>query len=184
MANYDDVKATIMAEFEKMLDEGLTSLISNGPFSSSAIGRDIGKFINQEVSELRSSVGGKKTRSSVAKKQSDDDAEEKKHAKAAPTKTKKSSAKKATDDEVKEKPKRAPSAWNLYVKAKYAELKAADAEAGEKTNSKEMLSRIAAFWKIEQDDFKEKLKAQKEEEANELAMALENLGEDGEDQDE
>ena len=137
MENIDEIKVSIMKKFEEMLDAGLVSLQDGGKFSSSEIGKEIGKFINQEVKEIRKprgGGGGKKTEEKVKaprKKQKKDDGEEK-----------------------PEKKKRAPSAWNIYMKIKMAELKAENEDNGIKKSPKEMMADIAVLWKSEKANFK------------------------------
>ncbi len=136
MENIDEIKVSIMKKFEEMLNAGLVSLQDGGKFSSSEIGKEIGKFINQEVKDIRKPRGGagKKTEEKVKaprKKQKKDDGEEK-----------------------TEKKKRAPSAWNIYMKMKMAELKAENEENGIKKSPKEMMADIAVLWKSEKTNFK------------------------------
>ena len=140
MENIDEIKVSIMKKFEEMLDAGLVSLQDGGKFSSSEIGKEIGKFINQEIKEIRKprggggGGGGKKTEEKVKaprKKQKKDD-----------------------DEEKPEKKKRAPSAWNIYMKIKMAELKVENEENGIKKSPKEMMADIAVLWKSEKVNFK------------------------------
>jgi len=138
MENIDEIKVSILKKFEEMLNAGLVSLQDGGKFSSSEIGKEIGKFINQEVKDIRKSRGGgagKKTEEKVKaprKKQKKDD----------------------DDEEKPEKKKRAPSAWNIYMKIKMAELKAENEENGIKKSPKEMMADIAVLWKSEKANFK------------------------------
>ena len=137
MENIDEIKVSILKKFEEMLDAGLVSLQDGGKFSSSEIGKEIGKFINQEVKDIRKPRGGgagKKTEEKVKaprKKQKKDD-----------------------DEEKPEKKKRAPSSWNIYMKIKMAELKAENEENGIKKSPKEMMADIAVLWKSEKANFK------------------------------
>ena len=138
MENIDEIKVSILKKFEEMLNAGLVSLQDGGKFSSSEIGKEIGKFINQEVKDIRKSRGGgagKKTEEKVKaprKKQKKDD----------------------DDEEKPEKKKRAPSAWNIYMKIKMAELKTENEENGIKKSPKEMMADIAVLWKSEKANFK------------------------------
>jgi hypothetical protein len=136
MENIDEIKVSIMRKFEEMLDAGLVSLQDGGKFSSSEIGKEIGKFINQEVKDIRKPRGGgeKKTEEKVK----------------APRKKQK----KNDDEEKPEKKKRAPSTWNIFMKIKMAELKVENEESGIKKSPKEMMADIALLWKSEKANFK------------------------------
>ncbi len=136
MENIDEIKVSILKKFEEMLNAGLVSLQDGGKFSSSEIGKEIGKFINQEVKDIRKSRGGgagKKTEEKVK----------------APRKKQKKD-----DEEKPEKKKRAPSSWNIYMKIKMAQLKAENEENGIKKSPKEMMADIAVLWKSEKGNFK------------------------------
>ena len=136
MENIDEFKVSIMKKFEEMLDAGLVSLQDSGKFSSSEIGKEIGKFINQELKKVRKSHSN-----GVEAKKSDVKAPRKKQ-------------KKDDEEEKAEKKKRAPSAWNIYMKIKMAQLKAENEENGIKKSPKEMMADIAVLWKDEKTDFK------------------------------
>jgi hypothetical protein len=152
MENIDEIKVSIMKKFEEMLDAGLVSLQDGGKFSSSEIGKEIGKFINQEIKEIRKPRGGGGGR----KKKSDDEGEKQEEkSDEKPEKKPRAPRKKKTDGEEKpEKKKRAPSAWNIYYKMKSAELKAENEENGIKKSPKEMMADIAVLWKSEKANFK------------------------------
>jgi len=124
----EDIKAIILKKFDEMLTTSLESLESGGKFSSSEIGKDIGKFINEELKEIR-----KKSNSGTRKKKVEEDTTSK-------------------DDE--KKPKRKPSLWNIYMKKKIIELKAEYEEKGIIKNSKELLSEVAILWKEDKATFK------------------------------
>lgn len=144
MENIDEIKSSILKKFEEMLDAGLVSLQDGGKFSSSEIGKEIGKFINQELKDVRKPRGG-------GKKKSDDETDEK------PEKKPRAPRKKKSDDGTDEKPekkKRPPSAWNIYMKIKMAELKAENQENGIEKKPKEMMADIALLWKSEKANFK------------------------------
>jgi len=144
MENIDEIKIAIMKKFEEMLDAGLSSFQDGGKFSSSEIGKDIGKFINQELKDVRKPRGG-------GRKKADQDSqgeEKPEKKKRAPRKKKEEGAEKP------EKKKRAPSAWNIYYKLKSAELKAENAENGVVMKPKEMMAAIALLWKDEKETFK------------------------------
>ena len=147
MENIDEIKVSIMKKFEEMLNAGLGSLEQGGKFSSSEIGKEIGKFINQELKDVRKPRGGGR------KKKSDDEEE---NSDEKPEKKPRAPRKKKTEDGVEkpEKKKRAPSAWNIYYKMKSAELKAENEENGIKKSPKEMMADIALLWKSEKGNFK------------------------------
>ena len=147
MENIDEIKVSIMKKFEEMLEAGLVSLQDGGKFSSSEIGKEIGKFINQEIKDIRKprGGGGRKKKSDDEEENTDEKAEKKPRA----------PRKKKTDGEEKpEKKKRAPSAWNIYYKMKSAELKAENEENGIKKSPKEMMADIALLWKEDKATFK------------------------------
>lgn len=137
MENIDEIKVSIMKKFEEMLEAGLVSLQDGGKFSSSEIGKEIGKFINQEIKEIRKPRGGGAGKKSEEK-----------------VKAPRKKQKKDDDEEKPEKKKRAPSAWNIYMKMKMAELKAENEENGIKKSPKEMMADIAVLWKSEKANFK------------------------------
>jgi len=142
MENIDEIKVAIMKKFEEMLDAGLGLIQDGGKFSSSEIGKEIGKFINQELKDIRKPRGGGR------KKADQEEGDEKPQKKErAPRK------KKEEGDEKPEKKKRAPSTWNIYYKLKSAELKAENAENGIKMAPKEMMAAIALLWKDEKETF-------------------------------
>lgn len=141
MADIEQVKATIMKKFEEMLNKGIDSIQNGEKFSSSEIGKEIGKFMNQKLKDLRKPThcGGKKK---------SDDEGEKKHKtprKALTIRTK------AVDEEKK---KRAPSAWNIYYKLKSAQLKIENEKNGITKTPKEMMAEIALLWKDDKATFK------------------------------
>lgn len=144
-----EIKASILAKFDELLSAALTSLEAGEKFSSAEIGKEIGKFITQEVKDIRKPRGGgsKKTdgEEKPKEKKSDDEGEKEEKPKK-PRKSKKNSDE---DEEKPEKPKRKPSNWNLYMKAKMAELKAKNEEDGTSKKPKEMLVEIAEMWKDE-----------------------------------
>jgi hypothetical protein len=142
MENIDEIKSSILKKFEEMIEAGLVSLQEGGKFSSSEIGKEIGKFINQELKDIRKPRGG-------GKKKSDNESDETTEKKPrAPRK------KKTEGEENPEKKKRAPSAWNIYYKLKAAELKAENEENGIKKSPKEMMADIALLWKEDKATFK------------------------------
>jgi hypothetical protein len=149
MENIDEIKSSILKKFEEMLDAGLVSLQDGGKFSSSEIGKEIGKFINQELKDVRKPRGG-----GGKKKKSDDESDEKSDEKSE--KKPRAPRKKKSDDgeEKPEKKKRAPSAWNIYMKIKMAELKAENLENGIEKKPKELMAEIALLWKDDKATFK------------------------------
>jgi hypothetical protein len=154
MENIDEIKVSIMKKFEEMLEAGLVSLQDGGKFSSSEIGKEIGKFINQEIKDIRKGMlqDIRKPRGGGRKKKSDDESEK---SDEKPEKKPRAPRKKKTDGEEKpEKKKRAPSAWNIYYKIKSAELKAENEENGIKKSPKEMMADIALLWKEDKATFK------------------------------
>lgn len=137
MEDIEVIKNSIIKKFSEMLSENLDNYESTGKFSSSEIGKEIGKFINDKLKDIR------KSHSSAKKKkinQSSDD--------------EKIQSKKDSISEVKEKKKRKPSAWNIYMKKKVAELKIENEKNGISKNPKEMLADIALLWKEDKLTFK------------------------------
>lgn len=145
MENIDEIKVAIMKKFEEMLNTNLGSLQDGGKFSSSEIGKDIGKFINQELKDVRKPRGGGRKKADQDSQEEGVEKPEKKE--RAPRKKKEEGAEKP------EKKKRAPSTWNIYYKLKSAELKAKNAENGIKMAPKEMMAAIALIWKDEKETF-------------------------------
>jgi len=146
MENIDEIKVSIIKKFEEMLNDSIVSLQDGGKFSSSEIGKEIGKFINQELKEVRKPRGGGRKKKSDDESEKSDEKSEKKP--RAPRK------KKTDGEEKPEKKKRAPSAWNIYYKMKSAELKAENEENGIKKSPKEMMADIALLWKEDKATFK------------------------------
>jgi len=138
MENIADIKASILKKFDELLTTSLTSLESGGKFSSSEIGKNIGKIINEELKDVR------KGNSGTRKKKVEEETN-----KTADTKSKKSVK---TDDE--KKSTRKPSLWNIYMKKKMAELKIENEEKGITKSSKELLSEVALLWKEDKATFK------------------------------
>jgi hypothetical protein len=159
MENIDEIKATIITKFEEMLSQNLESFESTGKFSSAAIGKDIGKFINDKLKDMRkSTTAAKKKKSNDSENESDSDSKEKKLKKVEnDVKEKKTVRKTKKDDvegEIKEKKTRKPSAWNIYMKKKMAEYKIENEKNGISKNPKEMLADIALLWKDDKASFK------------------------------
>jgi hypothetical protein len=156
MENVDEIKATILKKFEEMLSQSLESFESTGKFSSAAIGKDIGKFINDKFKDMRkSTTAAKKKKSSDSENESDSDSKEKKSKKEdGEVKEKKTRKSKKEDGEVKEKKTRKPSTWNIYMKKKMAEYKIENEKHGITKNPKEMLADIALLWKDDKATFK------------------------------
>jgi|694.fasta_scaffold01147_6 hypothetical protein len=140
MENIADIKASILKKFDELLTSSLTSLESGGKFSSSEIGKNIGKIINEELKDVRKGNSGTKKKKVVDKKVEEENTAKPKE------KSKKS------DDE--KKSTRKPSLWNIYMKKKMAELKAENEEHGVVKSSKELLSDVALLWKEDKATFK------------------------------
>jgi hypothetical protein len=148
MENIDEIKVSIMRKFEEMLDAGLVSIQEGGKFSSSEIGKEIGKFINQEVKEIRKPRGGggrRKQHELLIKINEKIKGEEK--VKAPRKKQKKD------DSEEKPEKKRVPSVWNIYCKIKSYALKLEYEEIGIEKSPEEIMADIALLWEEEKPDF-------------------------------
>ena len=154
MENFDEIKASIIKKFDEMLTTSLETFESTGKFSSSEIGKDIGKIINDKFKDMRKShTSAKKKKSSDIK--SDSDSKEKESKKDdGEVKEKKPRKSKKDDGEVKEKKPRKPSIWNIYMKKKMAEYKIENEKNGVTKNPKEMLADIALLWKDDKATFK------------------------------
>jgi hypothetical protein len=164
MENIDEIKVSIMRKFEEMLDAGLVSIQEGGKFSSSEIGKEIGKFINQEVKEIRklinqevkeirkprggscSGCGGRKKQHELLIKINEKIKGEEK-VKAPRKKQKKD------DSEEKPEKKRVPSVWNIYCKIKSYALKLEYEEIGIEKSPEEIMADIALLWEEDKADF-------------------------------
>jgi hypothetical protein len=161
MENIDEIKESIVKKFDEMLSENLELFETTGKFSSSEIGKNIGKFINEQFKDMRKShTAAKKKKSSDCENDSDSDADskEKKSKKVDGEVKEKKTVRKTKKDnvegEVKEKKTRKPSTWNIYMKKKMAEYKIENEKNGISKNPKEMLADIALLWKEDKATFK------------------------------
>jgi len=73
MENIDEIKVSIIKKFEEMLNDSILSLQDDGKFSSTEIGKEIGKFINLKMKDIRKPRGG----GAGGRKKKSDDEEEK-----------------------------------------------------------------------------------------------------------
>ena len=159
MENIDEIKLNIIKKFDEMLSENLESFETTGKFSSSEIGKNIGKFINEQFKDMRKShTAAKKKKSSDGENENDSDSNEKKLQKVdgevKEKKTVRKTKKDAIEGEIKDKKTRKPSTWNIYMKKKMAEYKIENEKNGISKNPKEMLADIALLWKEDKATFK------------------------------
>jgi len=137
MANIEEIKQSIIQQVDKLLSENLELLSKGGKFSSSKIGVEIGKIINQELNDIRSK---KKLNDTFITNEKTLISQE--------------------DNSIKKK--RQPSTWNIYMSRKMAEIKAENLQYGISKTSKEIIADISLLWKEEKEDFIKLLKTEQE----------------------
>lgn len=105
--------------------------------------------LKQILSDVyKTKTGKKKPLKAVAKEDSDSDNEDKPKKRGRPAKVR-------LDKDGNEKPKRAPSAYNLFVKKRIEQLKTEQPE----TSAKELMKIAAGEWKLLDKSEQEKYKA-------------------------
>jgi len=121
MSTFDDIKFSINKKVEELITLHFNNYIETNRLSSIVIGKEIGKIINEEISEFKESIKTKKVKVKIVKEYIN------------------------TDDKIVES-----KSYKIYMKTMIEKLKNEDKDKKNKRNILELFEESYNKWKNEE----------------------------------